>query len=66
MNLNLMTILFLISSNYEHLNLTDYLVDMFGKNNDVVWSFLNMLWDFLEWLFPAGDMWTEVWERLFT
>ena len=46
-------------------NMTDYLVGMFGPNNPIVWDFLDAIFDLLEFLFPAGDMWVEVWERLF-
>lgn len=55
-----MTILLMLAP-----NMTDYLVDLFGPNNPIVWDFLDSLFGFLGFLFP-GDMWTTVWEVLFT
>ena len=47
-------------------NLTDWIIGTFG------WGFMQPLWDvfdalfnFLNFLVPCPDMWTDVWERLF-
>ena len=48
-------------------NLTDYIIGTFG------WDFMQPLWDVFDGIFallnmliPNPDMWTTVWEVLFT
>lgn len=48
-------------------NLTDYIIGTFG------WNFMQPLWDVFDGIFamlnaliPCPEMWTRVWEVLFT
>ena len=50
-----------------YLNLTDFFVDKFGLDGwAVIQPILSAVFDALEYFIPCGDMWSEVWEILFT
>ena len=64
MNITLIAMLIMTSETY--LNLTDWLVDNFGiEITDAVIGIFDAVFDLLEIVIPCGDMWNDVFERLF-
>lgn len=64
MNLNIILMAIVLSEPY--LNLTDWLIDNYGiAVADAVIGIFNAVFDLLEIVIPCGDMWNDVFERLF-
>lgn len=48
-------------------NLTDYIVERFGVEGwAVIQPILDAIFAALEYFIPCGDMWSQVWDILFT